>query len=179
MPAIAAQVAKATAFIVKTMFQIAHPRATNSFKLPMPRIFLNVSNSAQLSPVIGDTLCAATQSRAKTYAGGHATGWERENMSAESLLIILLVGLIAGWLAGQIAQGTGFGIVGDLVIGIVGAFLGSWLFAQLGIHLGAGIVGAIISATIGAVILLLIIRVVRGGSGWRGRWAARRSSWRL
>ena len=29
-------------------------------------------------------------------------------MSAESLLVILLVGLIAGWLAGQIVQGTGF-----------------------------------------------------------------------
>ena len=89
------------------------------------------------------------------------------HMSGESLLIILVVGLIAGWLAGQIVQGTGFGIVGDLIIGIVGAFIGSWLLPQLGIHLGAGIVAAIINATIGALILLLIIRLVRGGGGWR------------
>jgi uncharacterized membrane protein YeaQ/YmgE (transglycosylase-associated protein family) len=88
-------------------------------------------------------------------------------MSGESLLVILLVGLVAGWLAGQIVQGTGFGLVGDLLIGIVGAFIGSWLVPQLGIHLGSGIVAAIINATIGALILLLIIRLVRGGGGWR------------
>jgi uncharacterized membrane protein YeaQ/YmgE (transglycosylase-associated protein family) len=43
-----------------------------------------------------------------------------------------------------------------------------WLLPKLGIHLGAGIVEAIINATVGAVILLLIIRLVRGGGGWRG-----------
>jgi uncharacterized membrane protein YeaQ/YmgE (transglycosylase-associated protein family) len=92
------------------------------------------------------------------------------HMSGDSLLIILVVGLIAGWLAGQIVQGTGFGIVGDIIIGVVGAFIGSWLLPQLGIHLGSGIVAAIINATIGALILLLIVRLVRGGGGWRGNW---------
>src|SRR4051795_5546035 len=96
------------------------------------------------------------------------------HISSESLLIIVLVGLVAGWLAGQIVQGTGFGIVGDLLIGIVGAFIGSWVLPRLGIHLGAGIVAAIANATIGALILLLIIRLVRGGGGWR---ASRRGSW--
>ena len=95
------------------------------------------------------------------------------HMSNESLLIILGVGLIAGWLAGQIVQGTGFGIVGDLIVGIVGAFIGSWLLPQLGIHLGSGIIAAIINATIGALILLLIIRLVRGGGGRRGSWGRR------
>ena len=61
------------------------------------------------------------------------------HMSAESLLVILLIGAIAGWLAGQIVQGTGFGLVGDIMIEIVGAFIASWLFPQLGIRLGAGI----------------------------------------
>ena len=83
------------------------------------------------------------------------------HMSAESLLVILLIGAIAGWLAGQIVQGTGFGLVGDIIIGIVGAFIASWLFPQLGIHLGAGIVAAIIAATIGAVLLLVTGRVGR------------------
>jgi uncharacterized membrane protein YeaQ/YmgE (transglycosylase-associated protein family) len=96
------------------------------------------------------------------------------HISSESLLIIVLVGLVAGWLAGQIVQGTGFGIVGDLLIGIVGAFIGSWVLPRLGIHLGAGIVAAIVNATIGALILLLIIRLVRGGGGWRGSWGWRR-----
>jgi uncharacterized membrane protein YeaQ/YmgE (transglycosylase-associated protein family) len=94
-------------------------------------------------------------------------------MSSESILIILAVGLISGWLAGQIAQGTGFGIVGDIVIGIAGAFIGSWLLPQLGIHLGVGLVAAIVNATIGALILLLIIRLVRGGGGSRWGWGRR------
>ena len=95
------------------------------------------------------------------------------HMSNESLLVIVLVGLAAGWLAGQIIQGTGFGLVGDLLIGIVGAFIGGWLLPQLGIHLGAGLVPAIVNATIGALVLLLIIRVLRGGNGWRGSWGRR------
>lgn len=88
------------------------------------------------------------------------------NMSAETLLIILLIGAVAGWLAGQIVQGTGYGLVGDIVIGILGAFVASLLFPSLGIRLGTGIVGAIIAATIGAVILLIIARLVRRGGRW-------------
>jgi len=95
------------------------------------------------------------------------------HMSSESLLVILVVGLIGGWLAGQIVQGTGFGLIGDLLVGIIGAFIGSWLLPQLGIQLGVGLVAAIINATVGAVILLLIVRLVRGGGGWRRSWGRR------
>jgi uncharacterized membrane protein YeaQ/YmgE (transglycosylase-associated protein family) len=91
------------------------------------------------------------------------------NMSGESLLVIIIVGVVAGWLAGQIVRGAGFGLIGDLLIGIVGAFIGSWLLPRIGIHLGAGIIRAIINATIGAIVLLLILRLVRGG-GWGRRW---------
>lgn len=92
------------------------------------------------------------------------------HLSTESILVILFVGLVAGWLAGQVVQGTGLGIVGDIVVGIVGAFIGSWLLPQLHIALGEGIVAAIINATIGAIILLLIIKLVRGGGrSWRRR----------
>jgi uncharacterized membrane protein YeaQ/YmgE (transglycosylase-associated protein family) len=48
------------------------------------------------------------------------------------------------------------------------------LLPQLHIHLGTGLVGAIVNATIGAVVLLLIIRLIRGGNrsagGWGRRW---------
>jgi uncharacterized membrane protein YeaQ/YmgE (transglycosylase-associated protein family) len=91
-------------------------------------------------------------------------------MSSESLLIILFVGLVAGWLAGQIVRGTGLGLLGNIVVGILGAFIGSWLLPQLGIILGSGIVNAIVNATIGAIVLLLIIRLVRGGGGWSRRF---------
>ena len=88
------------------------------------------------------------------------------HMTAETLLIILLIGAIAGWLAGQIVQGTGFGLIGDILIGIVGALIASWLFPQLGIRLGGGIIGAIIAATIGAILLLVIVRLIRRGGRW-------------
>jgi uncharacterized membrane protein YeaQ/YmgE (transglycosylase-associated protein family) len=91
-------------------------------------------------------------------------------MSGESLLIILVIGLVAGWLAGHIVRGTGLGFVGDIIVGIVGAFIGNWLPPRLNIHLGAGVVNEIINATIGAVVLLLAIKLVRGGNSWgRGR----------
>jgi uncharacterized membrane protein YeaQ/YmgE (transglycosylase-associated protein family) len=87
-------------------------------------------------------------------------------LSGQSILIILFVGLIAGWLAGKIVQGTGFGLIGDIAIGIVGAFIASWLFPRLGFALGTGMVREILDATIGAVLLLVIIRLVRGGGRW-------------
>lgn len=88
------------------------------------------------------------------------------HMSNESLLVIIIVGIIAGWLAGLIVQGTGFGIIGDLIIGVVGAFIGDWVLPRLHLHLGTGLVSSIINATIGAIILLVLIRLVRGTRRW-------------
>jgi uncharacterized membrane protein YeaQ/YmgE (transglycosylase-associated protein family) len=65
-----------------------------------------------------------------------------------------------------VVRGTGFGIVADICVGIVGALIASWLFPRLGVHLGSGLVSRIVAATIGAILLLLILRLVRG----RGRW---------
>lgn len=84
------------------------------------------------------------------------------HISNESLLVILFVGLVAGWLAGKIVRGSGFGIIGDILIGIAGALIASWLFPKLGIHLGIGLVSEIIYSAIGAVILLLVVRLLRG-----------------
>jgi uncharacterized membrane protein YeaQ/YmgE (transglycosylase-associated protein family) len=93
------------------------------------------------------------------------------HLSNESLLVIIFVGIIAGWLAGQVMDGGGFGLIGDLIVGLVGAFIGDWLLPRLGIHLGVGIVAAIVSAFIGAVVLLLILRLINGGWGYRRRWS--------
>src|SRR5713226_7085887 len=96
-------------------------------------------------------------------------------LSNESLIVILLVGVLAGWLAGKIVYGTGLGLINDMVIGVIGAFVGEWLIPQLGIHLRPGIGGAIINATVGAILILLILRLVRGGGGrWSGGWWGRR-----
>jgi uncharacterized membrane protein YeaQ/YmgE (transglycosylase-associated protein family) len=94
-------------------------------------------------------------------------------LSNQSLLVILVVGIIAGWLAGRVMEGGGFGLIGDLIVGLLGAFIGDWLLPRLGIHLGVGIVALIVNAFIGAVVLLLILRLVGGGWGYRRRWSRR------
>lgn len=93
------------------------------------------------------------------------------HLSNQSLLVILLVGIIAGWLAGRVMAGGGFGLIGDLVVGLIGAFIGDWLLPRLGVHLGVGIVALIVNAFIGAVVLLLILRLLSGGFGYRRRWS--------
>ena len=84
------------------------------------------------------------------------------DVSSEGILVILFVGLIAGWLAGKVVRGTGFGLIGDLIVGIAGALIASLLFPRLGIHLGTGLISEIIYSAIGAVVLLLIVRLLRG-----------------
>jgi uncharacterized membrane protein YeaQ/YmgE (transglycosylase-associated protein family) len=85
-------------------------------------------------------------------------------MTLHHLLVLIVVGLVSGWLAALVVGG-GFGIIGDIVIGVVGSFLGSWIFRSL--HVGApfgGLAGTIFVAFVGAIVLLLILRVVRGGA---------------
>jgi uncharacterized membrane protein YeaQ/YmgE (transglycosylase-associated protein family) len=82
-------------------------------------------------------------------------------MTAEAILIWLIIGGIAGFLAGVVVKGYGFGLVGNIVIGIVGAFLASLLLPRIGLFTGSDIVGQIIAATIGAVILLVLVGVLR------------------
>ena len=55
------------------------------------------------------------------------------------------------------------GLIGDIVIGIAGAFVGGWVLRKLGtgVPIG-GLPGVITVAFIGALVLLLIIRVIRG-----------------
>lgn len=81
------------------------------------------------------------------------------------ILAWIVVGLVAGVLASLVMGGTGYGIIGDIVIGIVGAFIGGWLFARLGISSpSSGMGGTIFVAFIGALVLLFILRLLRGST---------------
>lgn len=81
------------------------------------------------------------------------------------ILSWIVVGLIAGWLAGELMRGSGFGLVGNIIVGIVGGLLGGFLATALfnvpdplsGINLTS-----ILVAFLGAVVLLAILRLVRG-----------------
>jgi uncharacterized membrane protein YeaQ/YmgE (transglycosylase-associated protein family) len=93
------------------------------------------------------------------------------------LVIAVLIGGIAGWqadpimqglqyLVGQIARRTGFGLVGDIIIGIAGAFIASIVFRVIFnlLQLGAGFhLQEIFGSALGAVLMLVIMRLARGG----------------
>jgi uncharacterized membrane protein YeaQ/YmgE (transglycosylase-associated protein family) len=79
------------------------------------------------------------------------------------LLTWIIVGLIAGVLASLVMGGTGYGIIGDIIIGIVGAFVGGWLLRALGTGSPfGGLPGVIFVAFIGAVVLLFVLKMIRG-----------------
>lgn len=80
-----------------------------------------------------------------------------------SILLWIIVGLVAGVLASMVMGGTGYGIIGDIIIGIVGAFVGGWIFSKLGVaNPIGGLPGTILVAFVGAVVLLFILRLIRG-----------------
>ncbi|MFD1880246.1 GlsB/YeaQ/YmgE family stress response membrane protein [Paracoccus pacificus] len=83
-------------------------------------------------------------------------------ITAQGLLVALIIGAIAGWLAGEIVKGHGQGLVMNIIIGIIGALIAGWLLPAVGLTIGGAgsILGAIIYSTIGAVILLLLLRLI-------------------
>jgi uncharacterized membrane protein YeaQ/YmgE (transglycosylase-associated protein family) len=82
------------------------------------------------------------------------------------ILSWIVVGLIAGWLAGMVMRGGGYGLIGDIIVGVVGGLLGGWIATSL-LHIGADVNGinleSILVAFCGAVVLLVLIRLLRGG----------------
>jgi len=90
-----------------------------------------------------------------------------------TILIWALIGLVAGFLASRVVTGHGKGVVADIVVGIIGALAGGFLAQLLNIDFsiaGHPTITEMIIAFVGAVILLVIVRLVTGGSR-RHRWA--------
>ena len=99
-------------------------------------------------------------------------------MTAESLIVTLIVGGIAGWLAGMVMRGSGYGIFGDVIVGLLGALVGSFLLNifQVNVRLGNPWLDRGVVAFGGAVVLLFIVGLLRPrsfrehvGSWWRRR----------
>ena len=76
-------------------------------------------------------------------------------------LYFIIIGALAGWLAGLVWKGSGFGLLGNIITGIIGGMIGGWAAGELGI-LGEGIIYQILVAAGGALILLLLLRLIRG-----------------
>src|SRR4051794_29236143 len=106
--------------------------------------------------------------------GGHPSVRRRSHMLGE-IIAAIVIGIIAGYLGRALLPGDdsmGFGAT--VVVGIVGALVGWVLFTYL---LGIGDqdkfdLGGIIGAIVGTMLVLLILRAVRGN----GRRTARGSA---
>jgi len=85
----------------------------------------------------------------------------------------IVVGAIAGWLAGLLVKGDeGLGVIGHVMLGLVGALLGGWVVSQVtgndpmdGVFDVSTIVTAVISAVVLVVLVNMIMRRRRTGSG--------------
>jgi uncharacterized membrane protein YeaQ/YmgE (transglycosylase-associated protein family) len=90
------------------------------------------------------------------------------------IIAAIIIGIIAGYLGRLLLPGKDpMGFLGTVAVGIAGALVGWLLFTYL---LGIGDkdkfdLGGVLGAIIGTMIVLAIIRAVRGGEG---RPAARR-----
>ena len=74
----------------------------------------------------------------------------------------VVLGALAGWIASMI-MGTNRqqGLLMDIVVGIVGAIIGGYVVSLFGLGAG-GFIWSLLVAVLGAVILLWLMRLVRG-----------------
>jgi uncharacterized membrane protein YeaQ/YmgE (transglycosylase-associated protein family) len=77
----------------------------------------------------------------------------------------LFIGALAGIIADKVMK-SNHGLLMNIVIGIVGSYIGAFLANALGIQLGeifqGWFWGNLIVAAIGAVVLIWVLRLVRG-----------------
>ena len=78
------------------------------------------------------------------------------------LILWIIFGGLVGWVASMIT-GTPQGLIVDIIVGIIGAVIGGWIMAMLG---QGGITGfnlySFVVAVIGAIVLVVIVRAIRG-----------------
>ncbi len=73
----------------------------------------------------------------------------------------IIIGGLAGWIANNVMKGGSQGLLSNIIVGIVGAFVGGWLFSALNIS-PSGMIGSLITAVVGAIVLIYVLRLVRG-----------------
>jgi uncharacterized membrane protein YeaQ/YmgE (transglycosylase-associated protein family) len=83
------------------------------------------------------------------------------------IIIMLLVGILVGWLASVVVGGGG-GVIFDMVVGFVGALVASFFFGGASFLSGDISVMSVLWSVVGAIVLLLVLRLFRGG--FARRW---------
>jgi uncharacterized membrane protein YeaQ/YmgE (transglycosylase-associated protein family) len=78
----------------------------------------------------------------------------------------IIIGAIAGWIAGKIMK-TKEGILMTILVGIAGALIGGFLLSFFVNTAGGGWWFTLFTAILGSVILLWLLRLVRGARAGR------------
>ena len=81
-------------------------------------------------------------------------------MTADLIVVAVVVGLLAGWLADVAVKGGGYGLIGDLLLGAGGGIVGGWIFRTLGFAPNGGWMAIVGVAFVGAVIVIYAQRML-------------------
>jgi uncharacterized membrane protein YeaQ/YmgE (transglycosylase-associated protein family) len=81
-------------------------------------------------------------------------------MTADLIVVAVVVGLLAGWLADVAMKGGGYGLIGDLLLGVGGSIVGGWTFRTVGFAPNGGWMAMVGVAFVGAVILIYAQRML-------------------
>lgn len=83
------------------------------------------------------------------------------------ILIMIVVGILVGWLASVVVGGGG-GVIFDMIVGFLGALIASFIFGGPSILSGGISLMSVLWSVVGAIVLLLVLRLFRGG--FARRW---------
>ena len=91
------------------------------------------------------------------------------------IIAAIVIGTLAGFIGRALLPGKdSMGFVATVAVGIVGALVGYFIFAAIGIGDNDKFdLGGIIGAIIGTMLVLLVLRMVRGRSNTPARTTAR------
>jgi uncharacterized membrane protein YeaQ/YmgE (transglycosylase-associated protein family) len=81
-------------------------------------------------------------------------------MTAQAIVIWLLIGLVAGWIASRIVGGNG--IIRYIVAGLLGSIVGGFIVSYFGINIPIDNewLRLILVSTVGAIIVIVAARLV-------------------
>jgi uncharacterized membrane protein YeaQ/YmgE (transglycosylase-associated protein family) len=81
-------------------------------------------------------------------------------MTAQAIVIWLLIGLVAGWIASRIVGGNG--IIRYIVAGLLGSIVGGFIVSYFGINIPIDNewLRLILVSTVGAMIVIVAARLV-------------------
>ena len=78
------------------------------------------------------------------------------------IAIWLIIGIVAGVIASFIIKNGSLGLIGDAIIGLIGAAIAGYLLPGAGVYIGTGFVPEVVNAVVGAIVLLVVVRLIKG-----------------